>query len=196
MTNDEKLLNFQSSAMEAARQKSSDMIQEFEASLNQTFEDHSAEKRRQAELQIKTEHANLQRQKNKVLSMKQMELKQIINKKQNELKEHLFLEVRDMLDQFILTSDYDRLLINQIKKDVAFARGQKIIIYIDPEDSKKQRMLEEAAGIPLTVSEYSFLGGTRAVIPEQNILIDDSFQTKLEEAHEEFSFNGGGTSHE
>lgn len=89
------------------------------------------------------------------------------------------------------TPDYKALLIRQIQKDMTFANGQNIIIYIDPSDQFQQADLESATGTLLTISEYSFIGGTRAVISEQHILIDDSFKTRLEEAYTEFSFKGG-----
>ena len=40
----------------------------------------------------------------------------------------------------------------------------------------------------IKISEYSFNGGIRAVIPDKHILIDNSFQTKLEEARHAFKF--------
>ena len=39
------------------------------------------------------------------------------------------------------------------------------------------------------MSEYSFMGGIRAVIPARHILIDNSFQTKLSEAKRDFRFD-------
>ena len=44
----------------------------------------------------------------------------------------------------------------------------------------------------MKISEYSFDGGIRAVIPSKHILIDSSFKTKLEEARHEFKFDLGG----
>lgn len=41
----------------------------------------------------------------------------------------------------------------------------------------------------IRVSQYPFLGGTRAVIASKNILIDNSFETKLKEAEQDFQFS-------
>ena len=51
--------------------------------------------------------------------------------------------------------------------------------------------LEAKVQAPITVSQYSFSGGMRAVIPSKNILIDHSFETKLIEEKERFVFKGG-----
>jgi len=44
----------------------------------------------------------------------------------------------------------------------------------------------------IRISQYPFLGGTRAVIISKNVLIDNSFETKLKEAGENFQFVLGG----
>lgn len=193
MTNEEKLLNFQTVTMQAARQKSAIIIKEYEDSLNKTFDEHRAEKEKQAELQIKTERTNLARQKNKELSLKQIQLRQEITQKQDELKNKIFDEAKELVKEFMHTPDYSTLLTNQIKKDLEFAHGENITIYIDPVDEYHKAELESVTGTLLTMSDESFIGGTRAVISNRHILIDDSFKTKLEEAYTEFSFKGGSS---
>ena len=48
-----------------------------------------------------------------------------------------------------------------------------------------------SVSVTLTISAMPFLGGVRAVIPEKNILIDNSFETLLNEERENFIFHGG-----
>ena len=57
-----------------------------------------------------------------------------------------------------------------------------MVIYIDPEDVARKGTVSAGANTALTVSEYSFGGGVRAVIEKRGILIDQSFDTKLKEA--------------
>ena len=93
-----------------------------------------------------------------------------------------------MLTNFTSTHEYNDMLIRQIREAKEFAKEDEIIIYIDPSDTSRLAGLEMATGVGLTISQYSFLGGTRAVIPSKNILIDNSFQTKLAEAKEAFTW--------
>lgn len=88
---------------------------------------------------------------------------------------------------------YDKLLVNQIHEIKELAGEGKVIIYIDPADSSKQLSLGAATNEQVSLSEYSFMGGTRAVLADRHILIDNSFATKLEEAKAEFTFDGGMT---
>ena len=110
---------------------------------------------------------------------------------QEELKEKLFVEMKDRLARFAESSDYQRLLVRQLKEAIAFCQGRR-------GDSLHRSFrcgAEDQSGgrgsAPITVSSYSFMGGTRAVIPERNILIDNSFETKLAEAKENFKLRGG-----
>ena len=66
-----------------------------------------------------------------------------------------------------------------------------MFLSIDRSDADRRTSLVVEAGAPITVSSYSFMGGTRAVIPGRNILIDNSFETKLAEAREKFQLRGG-----
>ena len=59
-----------------------------------------------------------------------------------------------------------------------------MVIYIDPEDIARKGAVSAGANTALTVSEYSFGGGVRAVIEKRGILIDQSFDTRLKEAFE------------
>ena len=64
-------------------------------------------------------------------------------------------------------------------------------IYINPSDEPRQAALEAATGTRLTLSSEDFIGGTRAVIRDRNILIDNSFYTLLRNEYDRFIFTGG-----
>lgn len=188
MTTDEKLKHFLEASIESATNKSTQLIDDYSEALNKIFEEHKADADRKAALQIRLGTDSLEREKNKELSKEQIKIKKEISKRQQELKEELFVEVRDLLEKFMATRSYQELLVKQIKAAKSYAKDEEIIIYIDPADSSALSSLETASGTHLTVSEYSFFGGTRAVILSRNILIDNSFETKLKEAKEAFAF--------
>lgn len=76
-----------------------------------------------------------------------------------------------------------------IKKQIidakSFAKNDDIIIYLDPADASKKHDLEEETKCTLTMSEYSFGGGMRAVIPARSILIDNSMDSRIAEVRNE-----------
>ena len=193
MTTEEKLKYFEESSLEEARKQASAMIEEYKVNLDKVEKEHKATTLRQSDLQLKTESDNLKRNNNMALSKEQLQIKRKITQKQNELKEKLFVEVKQLLEDYMTTSAYQQLLIKQIKNIQKEAGSGKLILYIDPADSDTRSSLQVATGAPVTVSEYSIMGGTRAVLQDRNILIDNSFASKLEKLKADFSFNGGAT---
>lgn len=196
MTTDEKLQHFLDICMEDAREKSSRLYDEYAAALEQSFEEHKKEAARRLEMQLQGESEKLDREMNKKLALAQINLKRMLSKRQEELKDMLFVEVRNMLADFMATPDYPKLLEKQIQAAQKLAGSNDIIIYIDPADSPLLQRLSLTNRDVVRISEYSFLGGIRAVVPQSHILIDNSFQTKLEEAKHNFHFHLGGKGHE
>lgn len=195
MTTEEKLKHFEESSIERAKAKSLNLIAEHQAALEQIEQEHKEIKIRQAELQIKTETEHLKQQMNMALSREQLQIKRRITMRHNELKEKLFTEVRAKLEEFMNTRQYEQLLLSQIHDILEIAGQDQVILYIDPADSSRHTALQAECRVPIIISAYSFLGGTRAVLPDRHILIDNSFATRLEEEKESFTFDGG-TSHE
>ena len=97
MTTEEKLKYFEESSLEEARKQASAMIEEYKVNLDKVEKEHKATTLRQSDLQLKTESDNLKRNNNMALSKEQLQIKRKITQKQNELKEKLFVEVKQLL---------------------------------------------------------------------------------------------------
>ena len=195
MTTEEKLQHFEEAAVERAKAKREAAIAEHQAALEKIEAEHMAETDRRAALQIKTETENLNRSINTALSKEQLQIRREISQKNDELKEKLFVEIKTQLEEYMSTPAYVKLLEKQIKDILKVAGGEHVTIYIDPNDQFLLQDLAAATNTAISVSEYSFMGGTRAVLEERHMLIDNSFETKLTEAKEQFTFSGG-VSHE
>lgn len=193
MTTEEKLKHFEEVSLKQAEAESEAMLREYRISLQKLEEEHKNTRKRQAALQLETESVSLKREKNKALSRQQTTLKRDMQKKQSELKDKLFAEVKAGLEEYMDTPAYQELLIRQISDIRKYAKAEPVTIYIDPADASRLNSLSAAVGTALTVSQYSFMGGTRAVLTNRHILIDNSFATKLEEEKAAFTFDGGVT---
>ena len=191
MTIDEKLSHFYDVTIEDAQAKAAGILEEHRKALAQMTEKHKADSQENAQVQIKAETANARREINKALSAEQLTIKRDWTKKQNELKEKLFAEVKTQLENFRNTPDYPAYLENKIKEALDFAEQDKINIYISPEDSALLPNLVERTKAFITVSAEDFLGGIKATIPHKNILIDHSFAGNFQAVYKEFKFDGG-----
>ena len=181
LTTEEKLQHFEDICTGDALKKYEQAVSDYTA--------YEEKIRKQAALQIAAEKERIARETNKNLSLGQIEIRRSYSRKDEELRGKVFSELRDKLARFMETPKYDALLEAQIKKEKAFAGSSEIHIYIDPSDKEKQHLLSLRTDCDIRVSQYPFLGGTRAVIASKNILIDNSFETKLKEAEQDFQFS-------
>ncbi len=191
MTLEEKLSHLQASSMEAARAEGNAIIDNYREALEKVFKDHKEETLWQSETRIKAEQSNARQMLNQASARTQLELKKKTGKVQVELKDKIFEEVHTLVQDFMQTKEYEDYLVKSIRKATEFAPGEEMTIYINPSDEKRLSDLESITGTRLTVSTEDFIGGTRAVIRERNILIDNSFKTLLRNEYDKFIFSGG-----
>ena len=191
MTTEEKMQHFLDNSMMNARKQAYDLIKEYYAAADKMFEEYKKIKTNEAEARIEAEISSMKRQINKEMSSEQILIRKELSDKQEELETKLFAEVTELLAAYKKTPAYKELLISQIKDEKEFAGNEEMIIYIDLDDQHMKSELEAATGCELIVSEYSFIGGTRAITNSKKILIDNSFETLLNEEREKFVFQGG-----
>ena len=191
MTIDEKLSHFYDITVEDARAKAAAVLEEHKKTLEKMTEERKTLSKENAQAQIKAETANARREINKTLSAEQLTIKRDWTRKQNELKEKLFSEVKGLLEAFTKTPEYENYLTTKIREALDFAENDEISIYLSPEDSSLAEKLQQTTGAAILLSRVSFLGGIRATIPHKNILIDHSFSGNFEAAYKEFKFDGG-----
>ena len=191
MTIDEKLSHFYDITVEDARTKAAAILEEHKEALEKMTAERKALSEENAQAQIKAETANARREVNKALSAEQLTIKRDWTKKQNELKEKLFSEVKELLDSFTKTPEYETYLTGKIKEALDFAEDDEISVYLSPEDSALAEKLQQTTGVTIQIAKDSFLGGIRATIPQKNILIDHSFAGNFEAKYKEFKFDGG-----
>lgn len=191
MTIEEKLQHFYDTSVDEARNQASRELEAHQNRLNEMLSEHKKARMQDARTAIGAETENAKREVNKALSARQLTLKRSWNAKQNELKDKLFAEVKDHLDKFMSTPEYENYLCRKVREAAAFAGDDEIFIYLSPEDASHQRSVIARTGQPVRISQEPFLGGIKAAIPDKNILIDDSFMEAYQRLHKEFKFDGG-----
>ena len=191
MTTEEKLQHFYDVSMESAREEAQKALEEYRRALDDMFEEHKKEKEISAELRLKLVTENAKREINKALSAEQLHIKRKLSKKQQELREKIFIDLQAKLEIFRKSSDYPKWLEEKIKEAQNIADSDEIQIYLSKIDENLKESIEAETGISIQLSEEPFMGGMRAVIPAKNILIDQTFLTMFESEKEEFNFDGG-----
>ena len=191
MTIEEKLEHFESLCYGDATERNK-MLADYTASLRSILEEHKRDARRQSDMQVDAEVEKIEHEINKQLSIEQINIKREYSQKQEELKTMLISELRNRLALFMDSADYQRFLESEVKKALEFAQDAPMTVYLDPSDEDKLNRIALHTGAEIKLSDTTFLGGIQAVIPSKNILIDNSFKTKLAEISDKFQFRIGG----
>lgn len=180
MTTDEKLKHFTSVILESTQGECEASLSEYKDKLDKYYEEHKEEALKKNKLEEDIEADRIRRKASKEYTMEQLHIRRKINHKQEELKGKLLIEINELLKDFFDTEEYKALLVKQIESAIKVARGENIDIYIDAKDESIKAELENKTGIELIVDGHTFLGGIKAEIPQKNILIDNSFESKLD----------------
>lgn len=187
MTLDEKLEHFYSSVIDSATKQNIEIVEDYKKTLQKNYDERKEAALRKAEANYRVASDHIIRERNRRISAEALETRRKVLEKTAEYSDIVFSDVRSKLDDFMKTPAYIELLCAWITSANEFASGDALTIYINPTDAEKKALLEEKTGIALTISNRDFIGGIRAVIPSNNILIDHSFFTKLEEAKSNFT---------
>ncbi|MCI8511454.1 MAG: ATPase [Lachnospiraceae bacterium] len=196
MTIDLKLQRFEEICLKDAKRQYDEAISEYTARQESLLDEYKKKARMQAEQQIEAEMEKIRRNLNRELSVNQIAIRRACSQKQARLRRELFAMLRQRLERFMESPAYEELLEHQIRQAKEFAGCEEIHIYMDPADERFRDSLSQKTGCEIRISQYPFFGGTRAVISARNILIDNSFETRLKEAEENFQFALGGWQHD
>jgi len=184
----DKLDAFYQSVIEVAKQKSDERLSVYGKEYDQKRKEFKKNKISEMEALYHIEESKLTKELNRNITNEMMEYKQKLRISQNSLKDELFTRVEEKLHAFLKTEDYEAFLVQKINKAKKFAGKNEIIIYLNQTDMHLKEKLEQKTGCALTISDINFMGGIRGVIRSKNILIDESFSTKLNQEKKDYVY--------
>lgn len=191
MTTEEKLQHFTSVTMENVQADCDAMVKEYKEKMDEYLREHKENTIKNAKLQTSIAEDGIRRKASQEYTSMQMHLKRKINHKNVELKDKLFTEVRALLEDYIKTEEYKAYIIKKVTEMKEFAGKDELTIVLDKRDEEIVNDIPKANTINIEISEKSFIGGVIGKIPSRNILIDESFETKLTDIKEEYTIVGG-----
>lgn len=189
MTNEEKLQLFYNNSLDSARETARKQTEEHKAALEKIFQDHKEEKLRQAKIELDSEEQRIRRENNARLAGEQLKIRHQLAEKTSEIKERVFSEVRDRLVRFKKTPDYSTYLVSCIRKALEEMRvdPSAITFYMDSSDADLVGHISNRCGVTIELTDEDILGGIQSRINGKNVLIDDSFASRLSEIWTTFS---------
>lgn len=191
LTLEEKIQHFYQVSVESAKAEARAELDAYQKEFENKLEIYRAKRRKQAEIERKAEAENARHQINKELSHDQLLIRRRLVKIQNEYKNQLFCEVEELLQNFRRSPEYPDYLCRKFRQALDFAGKDRIELQLSKGDESLLLPVSQRLGRPVVLSEEDFGGGIRALIPDRNLEVDDSFATLLEAERQEFVFEGG-----
>lgn len=189
MTIEEKMEHFRSMSLESANSQSAESLSSYKQSLDEELEIHKESAKQLAEESKRALFNQVRASSKKELASAQMMIRKNLTHKQSLVKSQVFDIVREKIASYRKTPEYVLLLISQIEKVMSEYSNLDITIYIDPDDSALLDELKAKTGGNIQIYNNEFLGGIRTIVPEKNILVDNSFKTRLADEQEQFTIN-------
>lgn len=186
MNIEEKLQHFTKVILEGVNEECEKSLAEYKKELDWKFETHKEQHLKEAKVKENALRDAVEKKTSKEYTMEQLHIKRKINHKQNEIKAKLFAQVEEELKKFRETEEYRELLVREIKSAIEFAGKSALIVYVGVDDEELAKDLSKMLKVPIEISDNITKGGMRAEIPRKNILIDNTFETKISEAKEKF----------
>lgn len=177
----EKLEVFRKFTIDVADRESDALIREYKENCEKELEEFRKNRQIELEHKFQMKETEIRRQVNRKVSEEMIRQKRLLDNCKREWKEKLIAQVKALLEEYKGTEGYTRFLAAKIRMAKEVAGDEPVVVYINPSDAGKKRELEQETGVELTVSSIDFGGGVRAVIRSRNILVDESFVTKLEQ---------------
>lgn len=181
----EKLDIFYRAAMDAANIQSEAILDEQKQIYQRAMADYEAEKQKDWQEKRRQRETSLKREANRIVQEEIMQQKQAYHSAVEAKKQELFATVEQRLEEYRHTDAYEDQLEKMVQKAVALAETAGVQIYLSPSDREKKERLEQKTGQQILIGE-ELKGGIRAVIKEKNILLDESFGSRLQELREQY----------
>lgn len=189
MTNEEKLQLFYDNSLDSAREEARKQTEERKEALEKLFQEHKADKLRQAKIELDSEEQRIRRENNARLAGEQLKIRHQLAEKTHEIKERVFTDVKNRLDQFKKSPEYSAYLMTCIRKamDQMNVMPSQITFYMAPSDAGLVDQISERCGVTIELADEKILGGIQSRLNGKNVLIDDSFASRLSEIWNTFS---------
>ena len=182
----EKLEGFSRIAIQEAEEKRIKMLNEMNAEFKRACDEITLRERKKADALLDEERVKAEQAKNKEIIQASTEAKRSLIELRSQLTDDLFHIVLAKLADYIETDNYTSGLVKDVK-DLAIKYGGKITVYLCRRDMIFSGQLMEIPHVKVMEAPDEMAGGYRAVLENQKIVIDQSYQEKMAEARANFT---------
>ena len=179
----EKLDMFSKLAIKQAEEKRIRILNEIKEEYNRALREIQDSLQKEADSTIREEAYKVWQEKNRVMLQSSVEMKRSLIELRDELADKLFDNIREKLNEYMQTPEYESALMDQIQK--ISRQYCDLLIYLDPVDMRFAEQIKWRFNADVDCE--SLIGGFRVLIKEKHMVIENSFSARLEEAKENFN---------
>lgn len=203
--------NFLKAIEKYAEEQRNQLRLEFEAYKKKELESAESEGLREAYTLIQREMSTIKRDISGRLSRDEMESKKKLFEKRNEMADKVFQKAAQKLLTFTKTSEYEKFLLDSVKKIALALESDDVVLYVKSEDlrfseklraaytaerTKEKKLADKikAAFSPsceIKASKEIKIGGITGRSASLGLIADDTLDTKLDGQREWFYKNSG-----
>lgn len=183
----EKIEVFGTIALKEAQDKRAQFLPEIHKEYIDACDKIASEANKTYEEIIEKETYKAEQMKNHEILQANKEARHSLIELRAQLAGELFEEVSAMIADFIETEEYSQLLVKNIA-ETAKQYSQGIIVSICRRDMALEKEISVIPGVEVAEGDDKMLGGFIARVKGKNIVIDNSYKTRLDD--ERNSFNG------
>ncbi|MDD6057319.1 MAG: V-type ATP synthase subunit E [Clostridiales bacterium] len=184
----EKLDVFFRAAICAADRQSEEIRSEQERLYLESVEAYEKKKEEEFGTRVRIAKSRMEKEENRAVSEQLLQWKKAYHDRQEEKKDELFAMVKKRLEEYRKSTEYESFLVKKLEEAKKYAKEDSLTIFLDPEDMWRQKELADKTGCVITICEDTFGGGIRGVVKQRNLFLDETFDRKLREERERFSF--------
>ncbi len=166
-------------------------IAEYEEQLNKELEIYDLKKKEDSVIRINQQKMKINSAFNKEFSDNMWTNKSRLAKIRTSLREELFDSVKKEIIEHKRKSCYIEELNDSILDVIEIANNEKIIFYFNIDDMNLLDKLKIPENSDILEADINLIGGFRAIVPSQNIMIDKSYATALQKQENDFYYEIG-----
>ena len=182
-----KLDAFTNIVLQEAEQSRKEMLSEMNRQVDAACAEAERAARRQAEERLRVEQLKAEQLKNRDIIRASTNARKGLLTLRNKLTDEVFEAVTQKLRAFAQTSAYEDYLTQVAARLKAQNQGQAIILTFCADDMPVGRRVAQSLQLQAQETDEDIIGGLRALLPDKNAIIDESFATRLQKERSSFS---------
>ncbi|MDO4479243.1 MAG: V-type ATP synthase subunit E [Lachnospiraceae bacterium] len=186
MTTEEKLTLFYDAVTDKARRRAEALIRATKGEHAAILASRRTESDARKDVALKKDASHYAHRLNRENAQRSLDIRRQLADREKSLSDALFADVAARLEAFRRSDEYGAYLCRKAEEMKAFIDSDDAAYLLSAGDEAHLAAIRSICGPSVSIFENDFGGGLRAVSRARNLMVDNSFDTRLREEKEAF----------